>query len=69
MGLIDYAWAISLQKDDTKVKIIEDTNIDQPVLKADNLGFTIKMPTPKFKENGSLNFLGYNFDNNRGRQD
>ena len=64
MGLIDYAWAISLQKDDTKVKIIEDPNIDQPLLKADDLGFTIKLPTPKFSENGSVNFMGYGFDNN-----
>jgi hypothetical protein len=64
LGLIDYAWTVSLQKDDTKVKIIEDPNIDQPVLKADNLGFTITMPTPKFVENGSVNFLGYNFENN-----
>ena len=64
MGFIDYAWAISLQKDDTKVKIIQDPNIDQPQLKTDDLGFTIKLPTPKFLENDTINFLGYNFDNN-----
>ncbi|HCW07664.1 MAG TPA: hypothetical protein DGG95_09915, partial [Cytophagales bacterium] len=64
MGLIDYAWALSLQKDDTKVKIIEDLTIDQPLLKADDLGFTIKLATPKFLEDGSVNFMGYDFDNN-----
>ena len=64
MGFIDYAWAISLQKDDTRVKIIQDPNIDQPQLKTDDLGFTIKLPTPKFLENNMINFLGYNFDNN-----
>ncbi len=64
MGFIDYAWAISLQRDDTKVKIIEDRTLDQPQLKADELGFTVKLPTPKFLENGSISFMSYNFDNN-----
>ncbi len=64
MGFIDYAWAISLQKDDTKVKIIQDPTIDQPQLKTDDLGFTIKLPTPKFLENNTIDFLGYNFENN-----
>jgi hypothetical protein len=64
VGFIDFAWAISLQKDDTKVKIIQDPTIDQPQLKTDDLGFAIKLPTPKFSENGMINFLGYNFDNN-----
>ena len=64
MGLIDYAWAISLQKDETRVKIIEDPDIDQPLLKDDDSGFTIKLPIPKFLENGSINFLGHDFDNN-----
>jgi hypothetical protein len=64
VGFIDYAWAISPQKDDTKVKIIQDPNIDQPQLKEDDIGFTIKLPTPKFLENGSINFMSYNFDNN-----
>ena len=64
MGFIDYAWAISLQKDNTKVKILEDPTLDQPQLKADDLGFTVKMPTPKFLENGSISFMSYNFDSN-----
>ena len=64
MGFIDYAWAISLQKDDTKVKIIEDPTLNQPQLKTDESGFTVKMPTPKFLENGSISFMSYNFDGN-----
>jgi hypothetical protein len=64
LGFIDLAWAISIQKDDTKVKITQDPNIDQPQLKADDLGFSIKLPTPKLLENSTLNFLSYNFDNN-----
>jgi hypothetical protein len=66
VGFIDYAWAISPQKDDTKVKIIQDPNIDQPQLKADYIGFSIKLPIPKHLENGTITFLGYNFDNNAG---
>jgi hypothetical protein len=64
VGFIDLAWAISLQKDDTKVKITQDPNTDQPQLKADDIGFSIKLPTPKLSENGTIDFLGYNFDNN-----
>jgi hypothetical protein len=64
VGFIDYAWAISPQKDDTKVKIIQDPNIDQPQLKADYIGFSIKLPIPKLIENGTITFLGQNFDNN-----
>ena len=61
MGFIDFAWSISLQKDETKVKIIEDTNIDQPTIKADDVGFCIKIPTPKSSEDGSIKFLGNMF--------
>jgi hypothetical protein len=64
VGFVDYAWAISPQKDDTKVKIIQDPSIDQPQLKTDDVGFTIKLPTPKVLENGSISFMRYNFDNN-----
>ena len=58
MGFIDFAWSISLQKDDTKVKIIEDGNIDQPIIRVDDVGFCIKIPTPKSSEDGSVKFLG-----------
>jgi hypothetical protein len=61
LGFIDFAWSISLQKDDTKVKIIEDANIDQPILKADEVGFCIKVPVPKSSEEGLVKFLGNTF--------
>jgi hypothetical protein len=64
LGFLDYAWAISLQKDETKVKIIQDPLIAQPQLKPDDFGFTIKMPIPKLLENGFVSFMNYNFDNN-----
>jgi hypothetical protein len=58
LGFIDFAWSISLQKDDTKVKIIEDATIDQPTIRPDDVGFCIKIPTPKSSEDGSVKFLG-----------
>jgi hypothetical protein len=61
LGFIDFAWSISLQKDDTKVKIIEDANIDQPTLRVDDVGFCIKIPTPKSSEDGKVKFLGNEF--------
>ena len=62
MGLIDYAWSVSLQKDDTKVKILPDKNLAQPVLQADDFGFTIKLPTVQTLKDGSYTFLGYKFE-------
>ena len=61
MGFIDYAWAISLQKDNTKVKILHDETIDQPMLLADNFGFTIKLPVVRSLEDGSFSYLGLKF--------
>ena len=61
MGFIDYAWAASLQKDNTKVKILQDAALTQPVLQADNVGFTIKLPTVHMLEDGNISFLGYKF--------
>ncbi|MGD0645974.1 MAG: VWA domain-containing protein [Candidatus Bathyarchaeia archaeon] len=68
MGFIDYAWAVSLQKDNTKVKILQDSALVQPVLQIDNFGFTIKLPTVHLLEEGNVSFLGYKFAaNNSGK--
>ncbi|MCW4025277.1 MAG: VWA domain-containing protein [Candidatus Bathyarchaeota archaeon] len=61
MGFIEYAWGISLQKDDTKVKILQDPNLTQPTLQTDNVGFTIKLPTAKVFDGGDAAFLGHRF--------
>ncbi|NLF87818.1 hypothetical protein GX563_03235 [Candidatus Bathyarchaeota archaeon] len=61
MGFIDYAWAASLQKDNTKVKILQDETIDQPLLLSDNFGFTIKLPTVRIQKDKSISFLGVKF--------
>ncbi len=66
MGFIDYAWAVSLQKDNTKVKILQDEALEQPVLLGDEVGFTIKLPAVHLRKDGTISFLGLKFagDNN-----
>jgi len=58
MGFLDYAWTISLQKDKKKVKILQDSSLDQPVLISDNFGFTIKLPKVQFLEGRQISYLG-----------
>ena len=68
MGFIDYAWSVSLQKDNTKVKILQDPALVQPMLQSDNFGFTIKFPTVHMLEDGNVSFLGHKFSsNNEGK--
>ena len=68
MGFIDYAWSVSLQKDNTKVKILQDPTLFQPTLQSDNFGFTIKLPTVRMLEDGNVSFLGHKFSaNNEGK--
>ena len=68
MGFIDYAWSVSLQKDNTKVKILQDPTLTQPMLLSDNFGFTIKLPTVRMLKDGEFSFLGHKFAaNNEGR--
>jgi Mg-chelatase subunit ChlD len=62
MGFLDYAWNISFQKDNQKVKILQDSTSDQPSLRLDNFGFTIKIPPINFLEDGKISFVGYKFD-------
>ena len=58
MGFLDYAWAVSFQKDKKKVKILQDSSLDQPVLLPDAFGFTIKLPTIQFLEDKKISYLG-----------
>jgi hypothetical protein len=68
LGFIDYAWAASLQKDNTKVKILQDENLEQPQLLGDLFGFTLKLPTVHMLKDGTISFLGYKFPgNNAGK--
>lgn len=61
MGFLDYAWAVSFQKDNTKVKILQDAGLQQPTLEQDAYGFTVKLPQVQFKEDGQFSFLGHRF--------
>jgi hypothetical protein len=61
MGFIDYAWSISFQKDNTKVKMLQDPNIEQPTFQPDEFGTTIKLPSVKFLPNKQISYLGQVF--------
>jgi hypothetical protein len=61
MGFLEYAWAVSFQKDNTKVKILQDASLDQPILVADDFGFTIKLPAAKSTADGQFAYAGQKF--------
>lgn len=65
MGFLDYAWTVSLQKDKKKVKILQDSSLDQPVLLPDNFGFTIKLPKIQFLEGRQISYLGEKLTSNK----
>ncbi|MCW4047041.1 MAG: VWA domain-containing protein [Candidatus Bathyarchaeota archaeon] len=68
MGFLDYAWNISVQKDNTKVKILQDSALDQPTLEQDSYGFTVKLPAIRFREDGKISYLRETFPlNTTGR--
>jgi len=65
---MDYAWGVSVQKDNTKVKILQDPALVQPTLKSDNFGFTITFPTVHMMKDGNVSFLGHKFSaSNEGK--
>ena len=61
MGFLEYAWNVSLQKDNLKLKIILDPLLNQPVFQSDNFGFTANLPTARFLDEERVSFLGYVF--------
>ncbi|MBN1244685.1 hypothetical protein JXA31_03740 [Candidatus Bathyarchaeota archaeon] len=61
MGFLEYAWNVSLQKDNLKLKIVLDPLINQPVFTSDNFGFTANLPTARFLDEERVSFLGYVF--------
>ena len=64
MGFLDYAWAISSQKDNQKVKILQDASLEQPTIEQDKFGFTIKLPTVQTLRDGQFSFIGHKFPAN-----
>jgi len=67
MGFLDYAWAISLQKDNLRARIRIDPKLQQPILTRDDYGFNITLPVPSVSEEGSTSFLGYEFPDESGK--
>ena len=66
MGFIDYAWTISLQKDNMKTGIRIEPKLKQPMLTHDKEGFTVTLPLPTALENEetaekTITFLGHHF--------
>jgi len=61
MGFLEYAWAVSLQKDNTKTRIIIDSKLQQPTLTCDEAAFCVALPVPFVSKEGSISFLGYEF--------
>jgi hypothetical protein len=61
MGFLEYAWDVSLQKDNMKVKITLDPLLNQPTLKPDTFGFTLNLPTAHTLDDEHVSFLGYIF--------
>ncbi len=66
MGFLDYAWSLSLQKDNMKTGIRIDQKLKQPILTHDKAGFNVTLPLPIISENEeteekTTSFLGYIF--------
>ena len=66
MGFLDYAWSISLQKDNMKTGICVDPKLKQPIFTQNKAGFNITLPLPIVTENEeteekTIHFLGYKF--------
>lgn len=66
MGFLDYAWSLSLQKDNMKTGILIDPKLKQPTLTHEKAGFTVTLPLPIVSENEeteekTTSFLGYTF--------
>jgi hypothetical protein len=61
MGFVEYAWDVSLQKDNLKLKIVLDPLLNQPTFKSDTFGFTVNLPTARVLDDEHVSFLGYIF--------
>jgi len=61
MGFLDYAWSVSLQKEDMKARIRVDSKLQQPTLTRNEAGFNVTLPVPSVSEEGTISFLGYEF--------
>jgi hypothetical protein len=61
MGFLEYAWTVSLQKDNLKLKIVMDPLLNQPTLEPDTFGLNLNLPTARVLDDEHVSFLGYIF--------
>jgi len=61
MGLLEYAWSVSCQKDNEKTRIRIDPELEQPTLNANKKGFNITLPAPSVSDQETISFLGFDF--------
>jgi hypothetical protein len=58
MGLLDYALALSLSKDNLKTRVVLSQKLRQPTITLDGNRYTITIPEPFMLANGVASFLG-----------
>jgi hypothetical protein len=61
MGFQEYAWVLSFQKDDLKVKINMDATLEQPKFTQNEAGITINFPVPFKVGEEKISYLRYEF--------
>jgi hypothetical protein len=61
MGFLEYALALSFQKDNLKTRIRVDPKLQRPTLSFSKRGFDVNLPVPFVSEEGTISFLGYTF--------
>lgn len=61
MGLLEYAWSVSCQQNNEKLRIRIDPELIQPTLKAKKKGFKITLPAPSTPNQETISFLGFDF--------
>ncbi len=68
MGFLDYAWSVSLQKDNLKTRILIDPKIHKPTLVKNEAGFDITLPMPVESEEGTMFYLGHELPSNSDKK-
>jgi len=64
VGYLEYAWSLFFQKDQLKTKVRIESNLEQPTLSRDEVGFQVVLPEPIVQgdeEERTISFLGYQF--------
>lgn len=61
MGFLEYARALSFQKDDLKTRILLSQELQQPTFMSDETGYNITIPVPSVSDSGIISFFGFEF--------